>query len=812
MAAAEEPIQIAADADAGAIVPATEPAAATGPVPATEEDQRLLFDYNGARFMNNPVPSMEQRFLTFDSPIAETPPGFIGELHPNQKLILAEMIAMQENSTICTDESTVKGHDFDPNHGHFVRQSDVVRIAGAFSSGKTIVALAYICKRVHDDSITPPNLEVGERYAHQLVPGCHLHTCIPEFPVDTVIAKYKKPMFNAAIVLVAASMFDPWCENIKKHAPHLVVAKVKDVKSLKKFEDNYNNKKDGELSGCEHVNLILVKLGGNSLFNGNKQPILTSVAQILDGRIPRDIFVDDYDTAPLDNTPMWFAAHKIWLICVNIKREKGVKFNVGKLDDMKPYEKIMSVPMKFAGVNPSVMQVCSAEPHESCIPESFGCTQISYQNVVAKGNKKVVKLLKALDVDDDVMEMINADAMETAAQQLGGIASSPSELIKLILGDKYTKYSRFNNLLKVAKAHHAAITEFEATTEKPVKFDEDSTKYWNFLMKKGDAPDEILPENIQEYPLMEIQYAIEELTENVAKYSSILERFRDNLRNDDNTCSCCAEDCEGKDVFVVTACCSFMLCPGCISTNGKLIKACIFCAHPVSKKHFIFSPASNDVSDILDSDAIERAEVAAIEKAKADAEAAIAEEIAAAEEAGKEMSPYGTKLTILLELVKGDAELTCVRNRKNIACTVKGLLPFSRDVAYDDATNIKKYLVYTSQGETGKAVKAMFDEQNIPCLILNGSVSHRTNVLTQFREDPSNRVLVANNSQDCAGINLPYLSNVVFYNETDPKIMAQVIGRGHRLGRTFNLQVTHITYENENVRNEDGVAGDGGGN
>ena len=95
----------------------------------------------------------------------------------------------------------------------------------------------------------------------------------------------------------------------------------------------------------------------------------------------------------------------------------------------------------------------------------------------------------------------------------------------------------------------------------------------------------------------------------------------------------------------------------------------------------------------------------------------------------------------------------------------------------------------------------MFNEENIPFLILNGSVKNRSTVLEKFKTDPTICVLIANHSQDCAGINLNYLSDVVFFNETDSKIMSQVIGRGHRIHRQFNLQVTHITFENEIVRN-----------
>ena len=754
-----------------------------------DENDDLLFDYYGVRKMDNPVSSTEPHFLTYDDGIAETPENFKGELFPNQKLILAEMIEMVKNPTFCTDESGVKGYDFDPNREHYAMHSNVACISGPFSSGKSFLVSAYLCYIKNQDAINPPSLQMPEQYMHQLVSGSHAHTSITAYTVEKVSCEFKMPMFNASVVVVAASMFDPWCENLKNLVPHLVVAMISDLKSLNRFQEQYNKKKPGELSGCENVDVILVKLGGCNFGPDKKrQSLLLSVSQIMKGRFPRNIFVDDYDTAPLDtpHVPMWHARDMTWLICVNKSREKAVVYNASKYEDLDPYDRIMAVPMKFAGT-PAVMKVFCAEPSADCIPELFACTKITYRNIIAKGNKKITGLLRALETDDEIQEMINADAFETAGQAFGGVASTPTELIKLILGSKHEKFAYFTMLRCIAGEHEKVVIEYEANNT-PHKFNEDSSKYWNMLLR-CDASKPVPDEKIQEYCLTEVKYAIEELDESIAKYSKILERFRDNLRNDENTCSCCAADCEGENVFIVAACCSFMLCRDCITTGGQIIKSCIFCARPISKKDIIFSPASNNISEILDDSAIQRREQEEAEKAKAEAEKV------------EEVKPntYNTKQTILLELLQDAEEITCVED-KAIDCTVKGLLPQKNNIPPDEDTP-KKYLLYTSLTETGRSLFNILSENNIKSVMLSGSVQNRVNVLANFKNDPDTRVLIANNSQDCAGINLPFLSHVVFYNETDSKIMSQVIGRGHRLGRTFNLKVIHITYENEVVRN-----------
>jgi SNF2 family DNA or RNA helicase len=60
------------------------------------------------------------------------------------------------------------------------------------------------------------------------------------------------------------------------------------------------------------------------------------------------------------------------------------------------------------------------------------------------------------------------------------------------------------------------------------------------------------------------------------------------------------------------------------------------------------------------------------------------------------------------------------------------------------------------------------------------------------------QVLLVNGAQYCAGLNLQVTSDIVYMHKvTDPAVEAQIAGRAARVGRTRNLNIHYVLYENE---------------
>ena len=59
-------------------------------------------------------------------------------------------------------------------------------------------------------------------------------------------------------------------------------------------------------------------------------------------------------------------------------------------------------------------------------------------------------------------------------------------------------------------------------------------------------------------------------------------------------------------------------------------------------------------------------------------------------------------------------------------------------------------------------------------------------------------ILLLTSAKDCGGLDMPFISHLIMYHKViDLNVMAQVVARGQRLNRTYNLEVTTIMSENE---------------
>jgi uncharacterized DUF497 family protein len=59
-------------------------------------------------------------------------------------------------------------------------------------------------------------------------------------------------------------------------------------------------------------------------------------------------------------------------------------------------------------------------------------------------------------------------------------------------------------------------------------------------------------------------------------------------------------------------------------------------------------------------------------------------------------------------------------------------------------------------------------------------------------------VLLINSQQHCAGLNLQMATDVAFTHKIiDENVESQVAGRAQRIGRTCNLNIHYLFYQNE---------------
>lgn len=116
------------------------------------------------------------------------------------------------------------------------------------------------------------------------------------------------------------------------------------------------------------------------------------------------------------------------------------------------------------------------------------------------------------------------------------------------------------------------------------------------------------------------------------------------------------------------------------------------------------------------------------------------------------------------------------------------------DILLDIVSKGGKFLVFASfQGSIQKINYALADYK---CKVFQGMASVRTKHMSQLKNGDID-VLICNSADKCAGTNMPFVTDVIMFHKMNNSLRKQCIGRAQRVGRTNQLNVHTILYDNE---------------
>lgn len=107
-----------------------------------------------------------------------------------------------------------------------------------------------------------------------------------------------------------------------------------------------------------------------------------------------------------------------------------------------------------------------------------------------------------------------------------------------------------------------------------------------------------------------------------------------------------------------------------------------------------------------------------------------------------------------------------------------------------------KFLIFSSYDQSFFKICQMLSQNDLTYAKLVGNQATINSRLNNFNTDENN-ILMLNASHYGCGLNLTNATDLVFFHKMNTEIKSQVIGRAQRLGRTTNLKVHHLYYENE---------------
>ena len=728
----------------------------------------------------------------------DTPAGMVGiNLLEHQKVILAALIRLEdERSMIVSDVPNVSMITKDKTA--VVRSSAIV-LSEAFGSGKTFEILGLILSR-----------PVPKAFPHHVNAAILGTSSRPAFKCNFVHEVRRKvtgpdALLRPTIIIVSSSVVTQWINAITSHTTLSVLTAI-DLPSLAKMYEIYKARK------INRFDVIIVKNGtvSNSFrLDGEEdaelpdiRPLAGVIAKMTAANCWARVVIDDFDTSRMPtNTP---AINALSTIYVSATKKPGRKTRrpetVTKIADM-----LSAVELRYSDAlldtilftNFNVRNTSEFVLKSTSIPKI-----IARRCVYENPNNQYMEMLGAMGAEDakEIMEMLNGDAVGMAASTMGINTNSVAEIFQRVLANKYDRYvtnCRAYSAIAAAKAMIAALPSFvpmNPDTGRP--YLSHTAKFIDSVASGLRKGRHISAEDIGGYRSVELDMKLDAIFADTAEAKEETGRAIKNVIGniaDNNSCQICLMPFGGVGVFI-NKCCGLVSCDTCGIFGNKISTGHDYkskqqtlvgkCAGPscgrviYPNKDLIYISEDLDIESLLAEKVFE--------------EQVLAEPVV--EPAADEVEAVSPKLQALLSIINGDMPANTADIEHNIANLMIG----KEDWGIAPAAE-RKIVVFANFAESIKHIQEFLVINCVEYIKLEGGPKQLHAAVEQFRTSAC-KVLLVNSSQHCAGINLQFATDMVFFHKIlDPNIESQVGGRLIRIGRKYNAVIWYLCYDNESA-------------
>jgi hypothetical protein len=712
----------------------------------------------------------------------DTPAGFHDiQLYEHQKVVVKAILDAEDRRVL-----TVRTREYSDLTTSAVKvETSALVLSEPFGSGKTIEILALILWRpiprafpVHINNVDPVthrpeyHTEITQRFTGQ----------------DALI--------TPNLIVVGSSVLVQW-ENAIRDLTSLKVLKIGDVFGLKAFRERYESKR------LNTYDIVLLKNGnvtGSFVLPGEDptkvrdyRSLVTVMGKLTSGSCWSRVIYDDFDTIniPVDtreiNALVTLFVSGTQKIQVLPRENKTVYSDIREMlraAASPPLESIFRDQILFTNFN--------IRNEHSFTETSTQITKINaYRYVYANPDDNYIRLLGAMGEEDatGIMEMLNGDAIETAAVALGIKTTSVADIFQKMLDKKYERYLHDQRVLETITRARGVVKTLEPHPE--------GKRHKNTALEEYRAT--IVKENVPKFKYYSV--ALDRLLDDMTvEFQAMKEsdglaisRVIDNIK--EGMCQICALPLEEFDTFIVR-CCGLIVCDMCgikgnqirmqydyKTKSNTLCGSCANCKAPIyPRQDLIFVDRNFDIEALLTAKGDEVAPVATpspVATAPADSNAPVEPEI------------KNPKLKCLLQIIRG---LT-PESQEEFDLHIPRLLIGRLECPCDTAP--RRTVVFANYNETLNLVEKFLTEQGIRYLRLGGTAEMKATTVKQFKE--SYEVLLVNSQVDCAGLNLQFGTDLVYFHKiTNKDIESQVAGRFQRIGRPRqNARFHYLCYNNE---------------
>ena len=729
-----------------------------------------------------------------------TPDGFKGiQLYPHQATAVKALLDIEDARII-----RIANKDFLEQSSHtndVIIETSAVVLSEPFGSGKTFEILALILTRPvprafpeHVNSVIISDkfdARYYRRFANQK--KVFNHEIRRKF-VGT------NSLLRPNLIVVGSSVLLQW-ENAISTNTNLSVYTVGNVHSLKKFYSLYKSRK------INAFDIVLLKNGtvvGNFLLDGETRQEVNDTRSLISvvGKITADncwsrVIYDDFDTINIPPGSRCINTLFTLYISATNKNPKLIKPMNTKYNNIIDALKRKQAPLNLILHDKVLFNNFNIRNNANFVEESTNIPRVNkYRYVYANPDDNYIRLLGAMGEDDanNIAEMLNGDAVGTAANELGITSKSVADIFKRVLDNKYEKYINDQYVLDtINKTFEHIETAGDMPNGKWHTAKELDTI--RASIKRKVVPDIYSSDSVRE--LLEDMRS--EYTESHTQNGMAIRRVIDNVK--EGECQVCCLPLEDMDTFIIK-CCGLIVCDECGIKGNQIKKAfcyrtktwtmkgiCANCRAPVDpRKDLIFVDKDFDLEKLLDD------KIRGDEEEETEVEEVEIEEKEEAEKE-KEVNPddeiKNPKLKALKQIIRGKIP----EGREEINFEIKHLLEGRVDKPLPEGED-RKVLVFANYNETLNVFEDFLDTQKIEYLRLGGTFAEMARTLEKFRT--TGNVLLVNSQTNCAGMNIAFATDLVlFHHIIDKNVISQVAGRVARIGKKYNNNIHFLLYQNE---------------
>ncbi len=582
------------------------------------------------------------------------------------------------------------------------------------------------------------------------------------------------------MIFTARSVLDQWKRSLLASRVSLFI--VDDVESLRKFAtacqpgpngERLINKFDAVLIKCgyTYVRTGLLKLTEET---SQQNPLHATISHYLREhslQVSRVVY-DDFDTLanstitantiPADST-------------IYVSSTLGLKTSVKSTKPIKDWGGAGIVDDKFLG---KFLRICSTEAFRRLSYEVPKCR--FYVTNFSRLMDSAISGMLAIGTEEAkaLYEMVNAGALEDAAQVLGNKCVTPEAVVATLIGKQVAPYEEARDLVDFMSM--LLVDVYPKLPSNDIRLDDEekrelraeirkfNTEFFEQLeSKRGDTESYITAFRKEQIEIRD-------------KLKIVVTRVKESLQ--EGSCVICCQDFKDSGLSCsIMRCCGICLCSGCVRQTGTILNdkslsgQCPNCFGKITIKDIIIVDDKVNLKDIAET----KVEEIDFDEVPANARQSVKD----SEEQSKEMAVYKI---IAGEKVHGQNRVDMHISRM---LTGRKILPDAKK---------RKVLVFSNHASSFESIQKLLTERGIKWFCLSGVTSVLNKIVLDFENEPTNCALFVNSSQYCAGLNLQFATDIVYlHHMLDQTIREQVIGRGQRIGRSSNLNVHFLLYGSE---------------